>query len=386
MTALDTARAVQSVLSEHAATTDTTAAFPVAGVAALRESGLFGLLIPRQYGGLGGDVADLVEVAQVLAAGCLSTAMIWAMHCQQVDALVRHAGSRLREELLPKIARGEVYIASVTTDSGKGGHLLTVTASLQQSGQTVTIERDAPIVTGGEHADGFLMTMRATADAPDSKVSLVYVPRDQLRVETRGNWDPLGMRGTRSVGMKLTGEVPADHIVGEPGGFRAVATDSMIATGHLGWAACWLGAARSAMCDLVGLIRSPKRPQSLNSRSDLTAERLARARMDLELVSAYLHRVTAEIVSHREAGISVDNPTTQIHLNTLKVTAAEMTFQAVDRLVQLAGLSTGYLKSSTIPLERHFRDLRSASLNYSNDRLLTATGTLTLLDRAVRLA
>jgi acyl-CoA dehydrogenase len=58
----------------------------------------------------------------------------------------------------------------------------------------------------------------------------------------------------------------------------------------------------------------------------------------------------------------------------------------VDRLVQFAGLSRGYARNSPMPLERAFRDLRSASLNYSNDRLLTAIGSLQALDRPVRLA
>lgn len=377
---------VRPVLAGHAAEVDAAAVFPEASVRVLRENGLFGLLVPREYGGMGGDLGDLVAVAQVLASGCLSTALIWAMHCQQVDALVHHANPRLRDELLPRIADGQVYLASVTTDTGKGGHLLSVTAHLRESDDLLAVERDAPIVTGGEHADGFLVTMRAAEDAPANQVTLVYVGREQVRLETRGSWEPLGMRGTRSVGMLLNGTVPAHQVVGEPGGFRTVATESMIVAGHLGWAACWLGAARSAMSDLVGLMRSPKRPRSLDLHSDLTAERLARIRMDLELVGAYLHRVRDEVLADRAAGRSVDNPTSQIHLNTLKVAAAELTFRAVDRLVQLAGLGTGYLRNSPIPLERHFRDLRSASLNYSNDRLLTATGPLTLLDRSVRLA
>ncbi|NEE17806.1 acyl-CoA/acyl-ACP dehydrogenase, partial [Streptomyces sp. SID7499] len=72
------------------------AAFPRESVEALREAGLFGLLVPTEHGGMGGDLGDLVDVAVLLAGGCLSTAMIWAMHCQQVDAVARHAGERLR--------------------------------------------------------------------------------------------------------------------------------------------------------------------------------------------------------------------------------------------------------------------------------------------------
>jgi acyl-CoA dehydrogenase len=381
----DRVDAVLPVLSEHAAAIDRTADFPVEGLRALRESGLLGLLVPRRYGGLGGDLADLVTVAQTLAGSCLSTAMIWAMHGQQVDALVRYAAPRLRDELLPRVARGEAYLASVTTEPAKGGHLLSAIAPLEDTGELLTVARDAPVVTGGGHADGFLVTMRAAADVRENQVSLIYLDRTQAEIEIRGGWDPLGMRGTHSVGIRLSGAIPPHQVVGEPGGFRTVATVSMIPAGHLAWAACWLGAARSAFADLVALARSPQRPRSLDPASELATERLGRIRIDLELAAAYLRRVCEEVLAERRAARSLDRPSIQIHLNTLKIAAAELTFGAVDRMVKLAGLATGYLRTSPIPLERHFRDLRSASLNYADDRLLTATGALTLLDRSVRL-
>lgn len=377
---------VVPVLRQYANEVDASARFPVENLKALRETGLLGLLVPVAQGGLGADLADLVEVSQVLAAECLSTAMIWAMHCQQVDLVVRHAQPRLQKHLLPRIARGEVYLASVTTEPGKGGHLLTGDAPVQADGEWLRLDRQAPVVTGGTHSDGFLVTMRASPEAQPNELTLVYADREQLDPQVQGGWDALGMRGTASIRMRLTGSVPAWQIVGEPGGFRTVAIESLAPVGHIAWAACWLGAARGAFAALINLVRSPDRPGSIDVRSDLVTERLARIRVDLELVSGYLHSVRNEVLTHRRNGRTLDTPATQIHLNTLKVVAAERCFSAIDRLVQLAGLSLGYRRDSTIPLERCFRDLRSASLNYANDRLLTASGALAVLDRGVQLA
>lgn len=377
---------VLPVLREHAAAIDDEAAFPEAGLGALAGSGLLGLLVPVEHGGMGGDVADLVAIAEELAGCCMSTALIWAMHCQQTDALVRFGSPWVREHVLPRVARGEVYLASVTTEPGKGGHLLTGVAPLQDDGDGFRLDRDAPVVTGGLHAQGFLITMRASDDATEKQVSLVYADRDQLEVAPAGGWDTLGMRGTQSVGLKISGTVPARQLLGAPGGFRTIAVESMAPVGHLGWAACWLGTARGAFAELVGWLRSGNRSRGIDLSSDLVSERIARIRMDLELVGAYLHRVTDELVGLRAEEKSLSGNDVQIHLNTLKVTAAELTFRAVDRMVRLAGLTVGYRRDSPLPLERHFRDLRSASLNYADDRLLVSTGALALMDRAVRLA
>ncbi|MBO4204630.1 acyl-CoA dehydrogenase [Micromonospora echinofusca] len=373
--------AVRPVLRNQARAVDASAAFPVAGLTALRESGLLGLLVPARYGGLGGDLTDLVRVAADLAADCLSTAMIWAMHGQQVAALVAYATPELRAELLPRVAAGEVYLASVTSERGKGGHLLTAEAALHRDGDLLRVERDAPIVTGGRHADGFLITMRDGPQAPRSAVSLVYADRTALDVRASGSWNPMGMRGTHSGALRLTGTVPLANLVGAPGGFRTVAVSTFAPVGHLAWSACWLGAARAAYGTVLHLLRSNAGRRQFDIRSDLLRVRLARVRLDLDTTAALLARCLRDV---RDAG-DLTAPAVQLRLNGLKVHAAERSFAVVDTLVELTGLRHGYLRDAPLALERVFRDLRSASLNYGNDRLLLANGALTLLDRGVDL-
>ncbi|MGW2226115.1 acyl-CoA dehydrogenase family protein [Streptomyces formicae] len=379
---------VEPVLREHAALCDERATFPSVPLAALRESGLMGLLVPAEYGGLGGGLDEFVRTARELAESCLSTAQIWAMHCFQVDAIVRYGTWRLKDELLPRVASGQVYIASVTSERGRGAGLFSAHAPLHTEGSRLTVERAAPVVTGGAHADGYLMTMRAAGDAKETEVSLVYADRGDLTVETVGKWDAMGMRATESVGMVLKGSVPAHHVVGEPGRFAVVARESMIPLSHLGWSACWLGAAKGALEALVrhGATVRGKGPASGDGgASDLFYDRLGRVRVRLELVSAYLTRTREEVERTLAQGHSMADPCPQIQLNTLKLAASEMTFAAVDELVQLAGLRTGYLKDADIPLERHFRDLRSASLNHANDGLRVGVGGLCMLDRGTHL-
>jgi acyl-CoA dehydrogenase len=371
-------------ISEHAARVDAEAAFPVENMTLLRKSGLLGLVVPREHGGMEAGLHEFVDVVQTLAGACTATAMIFAMHCQQVDAVVRFAAPALRANILSRVANGEVYLASVTSERESGGHLMTSAAALVEDGDSLVIDRDAPVVTGGAHADGFLITMRADTAAPPSSISLVYADRTQLEIEARGGWDPLGMRATDSGPQHLLGRVAADQIVGRPGHFREVAVDSLIPVGHIGWSAVWLGTARQALAQLVGQLRGGGRTGA-DLKSDLFAERLARVRIELETVSAYLRRVVDEIEDLRVRGESVESGHVQIHLNTLKVLAAESSFAAVDRTMQIAGLKLGYMKDSPLALERAFRDLRSAALNYANDRLLRANGLLQLTDREVRL-
>lgn len=355
---------VLTVTAEHAGRADVEAAFPVEALEALRDSGLLALPVT-------GSVRDVVDVTLRLGREDMSVAMIYAMHCQQAFALVRHAPA-----LVDRIRSGRVYLASVTTEKGKGGHLLSSESTVDWVDGSLSIDRDAPIVTGGVQADAFLITVLAPDATTPTQVSLVYADRSQLSsIEVRGGWDPLGMRATHSVPMRLAGVVPAAQVVGEPGGFRDVVAATFGPLAHIGWAAAWLGAASGAFSRVLGLVRGSGR--QFDPSSELLLARVARIRGRLDVVHALLQHTLG-------ADFSVGAG--QLLVNTLKVQAAEQCYAAVDEMIELVGLRHGYMRGSDLALERVFRDLRSASLNYGNDRLLLANGSLALLDRQVRLA
>ncbi|CAM3727666.1 acyl-CoA dehydrogenase family protein [Kibdelosporangium persicum] len=371
-----------SVAGQHADSTDAEARFPDEALTAMRQTGLLGLMAPAEFGGGDGTLTDLVTTTIELGKADMSVAMIFAMHCQQVATLARYGGGRLRSEVLPAVAEGKMYLASVTTEAGKGGHLLTSESPVDQAGDVLRIDRRAPIVTGGAHADGFLITMAMPGATSPAQVDLLYAARDQVTLEILGDWQPLGARATESLPMRLVGAVPEWQVIGEHGGFRAVAAGFFAPVGHIGWAAAWLGAAAGAYSRVLGYIRSANGRKQFDPSSELLLTRLADARARLDVVHALL-RHTVSVV---ESAAELTTPSVQLLVNALKTEAATGCFAVADMLVELTGLRHGYLTGSPLRLERTFRDLRSASLNYGNDRLRLANGSLALMDTGVRLA
>jgi len=381
---------LRDILETHAAEVDEKGIFPQKGLDEIRKCGLLGLVIEPRYGGIGASFSTMAEVAQTLAEGCTSTAMIWAMHCQQVATIADYAERSLCSSLLPRISAGELYIASVTSERDKGGELLTALAPLHRTGDEARIYRDAPVVTGGANADAFLITMRAGPDANPSDVALVFADRSQVKVDVRSAWRSMGMRGTQSGGLVLEGKVPANHIIGHARDFKHIAVTTMVPVGHIAWAATWIGSARGAFRRFIALLRDPVRRKAFPVHSDLFVERLAEIRLELDTASAFLRQVSATYDRMRsKEGIDSNvfaSPWFNLQINNLKISASQLAFSAVDRMVQLAGLRHGYLAGSEIALDRVFRDLRSAALMYANDRLRVVNGKLALLDLDVRLA
>src|ERR1044072_3906659 len=106
---------------------------PQESIEALRRLGLLAYFIPRAQGGPT-DFVTYCGIAAVLAEECLSTALIWAMHCQQVAILVDH-GDPEHKHVLDEVEQHGALIASVTTEAGKGGDLLTALATLVPEGE-----------------------------------------------------------------------------------------------------------------------------------------------------------------------------------------------------------------------------------------------------------
>ncbi|MEK8174671.1 hypothetical protein NKH77_53435 [Streptomyces sp. M19] len=229
------------------------------------------------------------------------------MHCQQTDLVVRHATPELRARLLPRIAAGEVYLASVTTESGKGGHLLSAHDALQVA-DGLALDREAPVVTGdarGRFPRHHARRTRRGATRGDARLRRRRGPegRTDRRLADHGH----ARHAQR--GVRLTGRVAPDCVVGERGRFRQVAADSMVPVGHLAWSACWLGAARAAFGQLVRWITAHgQKSGGPDAASPLVQERVARIRLDLELVSAYLGKVTEEVSQIRPAAADWTSP------------------------------------------------------------------------------
>lgn len=379
------AEKVAVLLEANAPLIDENGLFPKENLTALKDSGLMGLLVPTKHGGLGGSIFELSRVAQILSSACLSTSMIWAMHSQQVATLINHGDSNLHKTILPNIAKGD-FIASVTTEYGKGGRLLSAESALIKDGLYYKLHRSAPVVTGGEYGDYYLITMRSSEDSGSNDVKLVLIKRTELDLNLENTkWDSLGMRGTQSVSVEINSVISNENIINNNVDFQYIAQKTMIPVGHIAWVSCWLGATKGVVEKVIRMIRNPKtRPSTINLKSELLLEKIARIRMKIDVVDTFLNETIKEYNDYLNLkDIHVTSPKNRkfnIKINTLKILGSEQLYTAVNELIDLIGLASGYLKNDVVPLERTLRDLRSASLMYNNSRLLNSNGRLSLLD------
>jgi len=85
---------------------------------ALTELGLFSLLVPERFGGVGLSLVDLALGIEALGAGLAPPAI--AATLAATDLIVRHGSEAQQQALLPQIAAGELKIALAVQDADCG--------------------------------------------------------------------------------------------------------------------------------------------------------------------------------------------------------------------------------------------------------------------------
>ncbi len=385
-------------LAPRADEIDKSGDLPLHNFQELAKAGFMGLLVPAEYGGLGGTVTQFTEVSEILAKACPSTSMAWGMHTNQYMALVENGTERQKAEFLPGIARGEILVASATSEPETGGHLLYCNSSVRKTDGGWRLTRTSPVVTSAQHTNLCFTITRASPESSGDEMSFFMVPCDGEGVTRIGDWNTVGMRATQSSGLQFT-DVPLTelHLLGAEGGFLTV-SPSMMLCGMCGFAAVWLGTAQAALDIAVELAQNRihrfsmvAEEQGHTAASYVSVQRqVAECEIMLHQIRAFAYdvaRKTDEAKPTRSEPVPMEQafPLGGLALS-LRVAAAETAIKVTTMAMRIARAS-GYRRDHLL-IERYHRDALSAqAMGPDIDMIIALLGKLRLgytWDQAVR--
>jgi acyl-CoA dehydrogenase len=364
-TIADAAREAAATAAANAELTDREARFPAEAVAQLGASGLLGAAAPVELGGLGCDLATVVEIASALARGCGSTAMIWAMHQLQLACVVRHGGAGGSH--LAELIRDHRLIASVTSEVGVGGNIGASVAAVTVTGDRRSLTKQATTVSYGRQAGAFLVTARRDPEAAAGDQVAVLLDRASVHCEQTGRWNPMGMRGTDSPAMLLSAEFDPECVLPTP--FSDIAAATMVPLSHLLWCGVWAGLATEAYERARRLARARRRSDPRIAAAD-------------EVLSGVEARIDDAVRQYEPFYTTGDSPPLRlgVRLNALKTAVSLDAVRVVELALESCGMA-GYQEEGDHSVARLLRDLYSARLMVANDRLLAANAATLLTVR-----
>ena len=355
-------------------TVDRAARFPREAVQAMRTERLLGALLPRALGGEGARIGEIADICYRLGQSCASTAMIYAMHQSCVACVLHGQESAWHNALLRRIAGEQLLLASSTTEGQAGGNVRVSAAAVERVGNEIRLDRAASVISYGAEADGIVTTARRNAAAPASDQVLVAFLREDYTLEPTMSWDPLGMRGTCSAGFHLKAAGASEQIL--PSGYESIHSQSMVPVSHLLWSASWAGIAAGATERARAFVRRAAR--GAGGTLPPGAPHLTKALASLQS----LRGIIAAAIANYEAKAGDARALTAVEFQTaitlLKVQASETAVNIVLDAGRACGLS-GYRNDSEFSIGRALRDILSAPIMISNDRILANLAMTALL-------
>jgi acyl-CoA dehydrogenase len=314
-----------------------------------KKMGLFGYAIPQEWGGLGLNIAQDVELAMELGYTSLALrSMFGTNNGIAGQVLVGFGTDDQRARWLEPIASGEVVASFALTEPGAGSNPSGLKTKAVRDGDSWVINGRKQYITNAPVANLFIVFARTRpADENGAGIAVFLVPADTDGVEIGAKDAKMGQEGAWTSDVNFTDvQVGDDTLIGgsEDIGYRAAMTS--LARGRIHIAALAVGSAQRALDESIAYAA--------------TATQGGTPIGNFQLVQAMLADQQTGVMAGRAlvrdaARKWVDNEDRRVAPSVAKLFCTEMAGNVADLAVQVHG-GAGYMRG--VPVERIYREVR----------------------------
>ncbi len=318
-----------------------------------KKMGLFGYAIPQEWGGLGLNLAQDVELAMELGYTSLALrSMFGTNNGIAGQVLVGFGTDEQKSRWLEPMASGDVVASFALTEPGAGSNPsgLRTKAVRDGSGDDAdwVITGQKRFITNAPTADLFIVFARTRpADDEGAGIAVFLVPADATGVVVGAKDAKMGQEGAWTSDVSFDDvRVPAGALIGgsEDIGYRAAMIS--LARGRVHIAALAVGTAQRALDESVAYAATATQGGTAIGTFQLVQAMLADQQTGV-LAGRALVRDTARLW--------VSGEDRRIAPSAAKLFCTEMVGNVADLAVQIHG-GSGYMRE--VPVERIYRDVR----------------------------
>ncbi|AQA02472.1 acyl-CoA dehydrogenase [Mycobacterium sp. MS1601] len=318
-----------------------------------RKMGLFGYAIPQQWGGLGLDLMQDVELAMELGYTSLALrSMFGTNNGIAGQVLVGFGTEEQKSTWLEGIASGDVVASFALTEPGAGSNPsgLRTKAVRHGHGENArwVITGEKRFITNAPTADLFVVFARTRpADTDGAGIAVFLVPADTPGVEVGAKDAKMGQEGAWTSDVAFNDvRVPEAALVGgsEDHGYRAAMTS--LARGRVHIAALAVGSAQRVLDESVAYAATATQGGAAIGSFQLVQAMIADQQTGVMAGQALVRESARKWVTGEDRRIAP---------SAAKLFCTEMAGQVADLGVQIHG-GTGYMRG--VPVERIYREVR----------------------------
>lgn len=326
-------------------------AMPAAIVSEMRDLGLFGLAIPEEYGGLGLNLSEEVQVAFRLGGTSPAfRSVIGTNNGIGSQGIIFDGTPEQKEAYLPRMAAGDIVGSFALTEPEAGSDAGSLRTSARREGDEFVLNGTKRFITNAPQAGVFTVFARTDPESRTASGVSAFLVDANLPGITLGKKDrKMGQQGAHTSDVIFEDvRVPVSAVIGGEKNIGKGFTTAMkvLDRGRLTIGAVCVGVAERLISDSVTY--AIERKQFGQSIADFQLVQAMLADMRTECFAA---RCMIEETARRfDAGQAI--PT---EAACSKMFASEMVGRVADKAVQIHG-GAGYVADSGI--ERFYRDVR----------------------------
>ena len=189
----------------------------------LKDFGLFSLIIPEQYGGMGlGSMAYSRTLQEVGRFDASVAVTIGAHSSIGMRGLLLFGTDEQKQRYMPQLATGELIAAFCLTEPGAGSDAAAIKTTAVRQGDDWVLNGSKLWITNGGMAHFFTVFARTEPQDGHGKMTAFMVTRDMPGVSIGPHEDKMGMRASSTTSVMFDDvRVPAANVLGEVGkGFK----------------------------------------------------------------------------------------------------------------------------------------------------------------------
>lgn len=328
--------------------------YPQEIVDGLKELGIFGLMIPEEYGGLGESLLTYVLVVEEIARGWMSVSGVINTHFIVAYLLMQHGTEEQKQKYLPKMATGEVRGSFSMSEPGLGSDVAAIkTKAVKGDDGDYTIDGQKMWLTNGGTSNLIALLVKTDEghDSPYKNMTTFLVEKEPGFGETApgltipGKIDKMGYKGVDTTEAVFEGhKISADQILGgEPGkGFYQMMDG--VEVGRVNVAGRAVGVANRAF--ELGIAYAQQRETFGKKIADHQAILFELAEMATKVETA--HSMVVKAARLKDSGKRND-----VEAGMAKYIAAEYCNEVVQSSFRIHG---GYGYSKEYEIERLYRE------------------------------
>ncbi len=180
----------------------------------LAKARMLGMMVPKEYGGIGSSALNTILIIEELAKTGSAALYVMAMNNTVAETIYHWGSEDLRKRFIPSLCDGSSYAAMAFTEPGTGSDPTAITTTAKPDGDYYVVNGTKRFITQG-HRKGFGVFY---AKDETDRVTALIVDKSSEGYTWSKPWSLMGLAGQGLVDVFLKDvKVPKENVLGEKG-------------------------------------------------------------------------------------------------------------------------------------------------------------------------